>query len=143
MPRRTAQESWHRPQPRNRVVDREVAGYMKLYLAIAVFTTIYAIALTLGVTTAPEPLLWNGVVGFMLSLSLVLAVIPLAGPLLYDTATQVMRSALNPPIDLDPALQILRPVTWILNILFTTALILYILQIKRRIARRIIKVLLF
>jgi hypothetical protein len=42
---------------------------MKLYLGIAVFTTVYAIALTLGVTTAPEPLLWNGVVGFMLSLS--------------------------------------------------------------------------
>jgi hypothetical protein len=116
---------------------------MKLYLGIAVFTTVYAITLTLGVTTAPGPLLWNGVVGFMLSLSLVLAVIPLAGPLLYDTATQVMRSALNPPIDLDPALQILRPASWILNILFTAALILYILQIKRWIARRIIRALLF
>ena len=116
---------------------------MKLYLGIAVFTTVYAITLTLGVTTAPGPLLWNGVVGFMLSLSLVLAVIPLAGPLLYDTATQVMRSALNPPIDIDPALQILRPASWILNILFTAALILYILQIKRSIARRIIRALLF
>lgn len=72
-----------------------------------------------------------------------LAVIPLAGPLLYDTATQLMRSALNPPINLDPVLQILRPVPWILNVLFTAALILYILQIKRWIARRIIRALLF
>jgi hypothetical protein len=116
---------------------------MRLYLGIAVFTTVYAIALTLGVTTAPQPLLWNGIVGFMLALSLVLAVIPLAGPLLYDTATQVMRSALNPPIDIDPALQVLRPISWVLNVLFTSALILYILQFKRPIARRIIRALLF
>jgi|GEM_PF-1083523 len=142
MPRGTAQETWDSTQPHNRVADRETRD-MKLYLGIAVFTTVYTIALTLGATTAPQPLLWNGIVGFMLALSLVLAVIPLAGPLLYDTATQVMRSALNPPIDIDPALQILRPVSWILNILFTAALILYILQFKRPIARRIIRALLF
>ncbi len=39
---------------------------MKLYLGIAVFTTIYAVALMLLVTTEPSSLLWNGIVGFML-----------------------------------------------------------------------------
>jgi hypothetical protein len=62
-----------------------------------VFTTIYAVALTLLVTTEPSSLLWNGIVGFMLSLSLVLSLVPVAGPLLYETATNVLLSALNPP----------------------------------------------
>jgi len=67
---------------------------MKLYLGIAVFTTIYAVALTLLVTTEPSSLLWNS---FMLSLSLMLSLVPVAGPLLYETATNVLLSALNPP----------------------------------------------
>lgn len=59
-----------------------------------------AVALTLRITTEPSSLLWNGIVCFMLSLSLVFSVVPVAGPLLYETAINVLLSALNPSIDL-------------------------------------------
>jgi hypothetical protein len=49
---------------------------MKLYLGAGVITAIYALVLTSLVTTEPSLLLWNGIVGFMLSLSLVLSLVP-------------------------------------------------------------------
>jgi hypothetical protein len=116
---------------------------MKFYLGIAVFTTIYAVALTLLVTTEPSSLLWNGIVGFMLSLSLVLSLVPGAGPLLYETATNVLLRALNPPIDLYFLVLFLKAASWALNILFTLSLLLYALQIKRTVARKVIRALLF
>jgi len=116
---------------------------MKLYLGIAVFTTIYAVALTFLVTTEPSSLLWNGIVGFMLSLSLVLSLVPVAGPLLYETAINVLLSALNPPIDLYFLVLFLKAASWALNILFTLSLLLYVLQIKRSVARKVIRALLF
>ncbi|MCI4447180.1 MAG: hypothetical protein JHC20_04625 [Pyrobaculum sp.] len=116
---------------------------MKLYLGAGVITATYALVLTSLVTTEPSSLLWNGVVGFMLSLSLVLSLVPAAGPLLYTTATNVMLSALNPRIDLSLLVLVLRATSWALNILFTLSLVLYALQFKRRIARKVIKILLF
>ncbi|ABL88138.1 conserved hypothetical protein [Pyrobaculum islandicum DSM 4184] len=116
---------------------------MKLYLSLAVLTAIYIIALTLGVTTAPSSLLWNGVIGFMLSISLVLSVIPLIGLLFYETALQILTSSLNPPVDISLLTWILKIASFIINILFTIALVLYVLQKKRAYARRVIKTLLF
>ena len=116
---------------------------MKFYLGIAVFTTIYAVALTLLVTTEPSSSLWNGIVGFMLSLSLVLSLVPGAGPLLYETATNVLLSALNPSIDLYFLVLFLKAASWALNILFTLSLLLYVFQIKRTVARKVIRALLF
>jgi hypothetical protein len=69
---------------------------VKLCLSAGVITAIYALILTSFVTTEPSLLLWNGVVGFMLSLSLVLSLVPAAGPLLYEIATNVLLSASNP-----------------------------------------------
>ena len=116
---------------------------MKLYLGAGVITATHALVLTSFVTTEPSSLLWNGVVGFMLSLSLVLSLVPAAGPLLYTTATNVMLSALNPRIDLSLLVLVLRATSWALNILFTLSLVLYTLQFKRGIARKVVKTLLF
>lgn len=116
---------------------------MKLYLALAVLTTAYIMALTLGATEEPRSLLWNGIVGFMLSTSLVLSVVPVAGPLLYETASQILYSSLNPPLHLTHLLWLLRLASWAINLAFTSALVLYVLQIKRAKARRIIRALLF
>jgi hypothetical protein len=125
------------------VADGETTGDIKLYLGAGVITAIYALVLTSLVTTEPSLLLWNGVVGFMLSLSLVLSLVPAAGPLLYEIATNVLLSALNPRIDLSFLVLVLRATSWTLNILFTLSLVLYVLQFKRRIARKVIKTLLF
>jgi hypothetical protein len=125
------------------VADGETTGDMKLYLGAGVITAIYALVLTSLVTSEPSLLLWNGVVGFMLSLSLVLSLVPAAGPLLYETATNVLLSALNPRIDLSLLVLVLRATSWTLNILFTLSLVLYALQFKRGTVRKVIKTLLF
>jgi hypothetical protein len=116
---------------------------MKLYLGAGVIVAIYALVLTSLVTTESSLLLWNGVVGFMLSLSLVLSLVPAAGPLFYEIATNVLLSALNPRIDLSFLVLVLRATSWTLNILFTLSLVLYALQFKRRIARKVMRTLLF
>jgi hypothetical protein len=115
---------------------------MKLYLGAGVITATYAFVLTSLVTSEPSLLLWNSVVGFMLSLSLVLSLVPAAGLLLYETVTNVLLSALNPHIDLSFLVLVLRAVSWTLNILFTLSLVLYALQFKRGIARKVMRTLL-
>ncbi|MEZ0319982.1 MAG: hypothetical protein ABWK05_08345 [Pyrobaculum sp.] len=116
---------------------------MKIYAALAVFVATYSAALTLSTTTQPYALMWNGVVGAMLALALVLSVVPLAGPAIYDTAAQILTSSLNPAINLEPVVAVLKAASWVVNITFTAALILYVLQVKRAKARRVIKALLF
>ncbi|MEM1614367.1 MAG: hypothetical protein QXP31_06690 [Pyrobaculum sp.] len=116
---------------------------MKIYAALAVFVATYSVALTLSATTQPNALIWNGVVGAMLALALVMSVVPLAGPLIYDTAAQILTSSLNPAINLEPAVSLLKAASWIINIVFTAALLLYVLQVKRAAARRVIRALLF
>lgn len=116
---------------------------MKLYVALAVISAVYTAALTLGITSDPYQLAWNGVAGALLSLALLVALVPLAGPLLYDIAVQIVAAMLNPRISLGPLLDILKIASWVVNIVFTVALILYLAQWKRSIARRIIRALLF
>lgn len=116
---------------------------MKLCVSAGVITAIYALVLTSLVTTEPSLLLWNGIVGFMLSLSLVLSLVPAAGPLLYEIATNVLLSALNPRIDLSFLVLVLRATSWTLNILFTLSLVLYALQFKRGTMRKVMRTLLF
>jgi hypothetical protein len=125
------------------VADGETTGDVKLCLGAGVITAIYALVLTSLVTTELSLLLWNGVVGFMLSLSLVLSLVPAAGPLLYETATNVLLSALNPRIGLSFLVLVLRATSWTLNILFTLSLVLYALQFKRRTVRKVMRTLLF
>ncbi|ABP51436.1 MULTISPECIES: hypothetical protein [Pyrobaculum] len=116
---------------------------MKLYVALAVISAVYTVALTLGTTSDPYQLAWNGVAGALFSLALVISVVPLAGPLLYDIAVQIVAATLNPRISPSPLIDILKIASWVVNILFTIALALYLAQWKRPIARRIIRALLF
>lgn len=64
------------------------------------FTAIYALAQTLSATADVERLMWNGVVGALLSLALAVALVPLAGPVLYETALNVLTSVARPPVEL-------------------------------------------
>ncbi|MGC8994457.1 MAG: hypothetical protein ACP5J0_03570 [Pyrobaculum sp.] len=116
---------------------------MRLYAALAVFTAVYAVATTFGATADAQALVWNGVVGALLSLALAVSLVPLAGPALYETALNVLASAARPPIELGPLAHFLRAASWGINIAFTVALILYVAKIRRPIARRVIRALLF
>jgi hypothetical protein len=116
---------------------------MRLYAALAVFTAVYAVATTFGATADAQALVWNGVVGALLSLALAVSLVPLAGPGLYETALSVLTSAARPPIELGPLAHLLRAASWGINIAFTVALILYIAKIRRPVARRVIRALLF
>nr|WP_287069366.1 hypothetical protein [Pyrobaculum sp.] len=116
---------------------------MKLYASLAVITAVYAIALTLSATDNPQGVVWNGVIGALLSLALAISTVPLGGPLLYETALQILTSTLNPPIDLALLVTVLRIAPWAVNLIFTAALILYLIRWKRPLMRKILRVLLF
>ncbi|MFN3803676.1 MAG: hypothetical protein ACK4SY_01310 [Pyrobaculum sp.] len=116
---------------------------MKLYAASAVLTATYTIAYTLQYATDIYSLARNGIIGAVFSLALMLSLIPLAGPLAYNAVFHILANLLSPPIDTTLLAYVLSIASWALNITFTTALILYMLQIRRAAARRVIKRLLF
>lgn len=115
---------------------------MKLYIALSILSSAYITGLTLGKIQDIQFITWNAVIGAMMPLALVMSVVPLAGPLLYDVALQVLTSALNPPLQIETYLRVLKAASWAINVLFTVSLILYIAQYKRYLARRIIRFLL-
>jgi len=112
---------------------------MKLYFALAALTAVYAAAIMPA--TDPYAVLWNGVVGAMLSIALILSVIPAAGPLIYEVALRALSNSLH--VDLGPVYTLLRAASWAINIIFTAALALYLLQWQRARARRVIRLLLW
>jgi len=112
---------------------------MRLYFALAVLTAVYAVAIT--PETDPYAVLWNGVVGAMLSIALVLSVIPAAGPLIYEVVLQALSNSLH--VDLGLVYTLLRIASWAINITFTVALALYLLQWQTTRARQVIRFLLW
>jgi len=112
---------------------------MKLYLALAALTAVYAVAITPA--TDPYAVLWNVVVGAMLSIALILSVIPVAGPLIYEVALRALSNSLH--TDLGLVYTLLRVVSWAINITFTAAMALYLFQWQRARARKIIRLLLW
>ncbi len=69
---------------------------MKLYITLAVVTASYTMAVTGAQLTNPTEALWNGVIGAMMSLALVLSTVPLAGPQRYQTALRILTTSLPP-----------------------------------------------
>ncbi|MFN7105524.1 MAG: hypothetical protein ACK4M3_02925 [Pyrobaculum sp.] len=116
---------------------------MKLYASLAVLTATYTIANTSQHTTDIYSLAWNGIIGAALALALMISLIPVAGPLAYNAVFHILTSLLRPPIHTTLLAYVLSIASWALNIVFTSALVLYVLQIRRAAARRIIKRLLF
>ena len=116
---------------------------MKLYISLSILSAIYTAALTLEKVTDPSILTWNVVIGAMVPLALVLSLVPIVGPVLFQTAAEVLIRSLNPPLALGIYIDFFKILSWVINILFTISLIMYIKQYRRHLARRIIKTLLF
>lgn len=114
---------------------------MRIYLAAAVLTTTYALVRTLQTASDPVSLVYSAVAGAMSSISLVLSTVPLAGPLLYRVALEAVMSGARFQVD-QHFLAVMWAASWAINVAFTAALLLYALQVKRAVARRVIRALL-
>lgn len=114
---------------------------MRIYMAAAVLTATYA--LIKGLMSSPDPvsLIYSTVAGALVSIALILSTVPLAGPLIYNVAVDLVLGAARFQAD-SLFLAIMWAASWAVNLTFTAALSLYLMQVRRAVARRVIRELL-